>query len=56
MTRPFRGAAYRVEIRRDASLPDGVDLEVRLDGRLLSTPLLPFPRAGEKHEVAVRVR
>jgi cellobiose phosphorylase len=56
MTRPFRGATYEVRIFRDPALPAGVDLEVALDGVVLGSSVVPPGKAGERHEVRVRVR
>jgi hypothetical protein len=53
MTRPFRGATYRIEIVRDPSTA-GKDPVVLLDGVRLASPILPLPEAGRTHEVKVR--
>jgi len=57
MTRPWRGATYRISIERTGDLPDGVRTEVTLDGVRLDGTLLPFPAVpGEQHDVRVRCR
>jgi cellobiose phosphorylase len=57
MTRPWRGATYRISIERSDALPDGVRTEVTLDGARLDGTLLPEPAApGEQHDVWVRCR
>jgi cellobiose phosphorylase len=57
MTRPWRGAIYRISIERADDLPDGVRTEVTLDGVRLDGTLLPFPsEPGEQHDVQVRCR
>lgn len=51
MVRPWRGAIYRIEIKRAAD-----ELGLWLDGHRVSGGLLPAPKPGEEHSVSVRCR
>ena len=52
MTRPWRGATYRIVIERDPSgLPRA---QVVLDGTPLKTPRIPAPTEPGVHDVQVR--
>ena len=55
MTRPYRGATYRIRIERVAAFPEGREAEVVLDGKPLPSAMVPPPGApGGEHEVVVR--
>jgi cellobiose phosphorylase len=57
MRRPYRGAAFDIEIERVTDLPDGVWSELELDGEPLVGAVLPPPRSvGTRHSVRVRCR
>jgi cellobiose phosphorylase len=52
MTRPWRGATYRISIERDPSGPPRP--QVVLDGAPLKTPRIPAPTGPGVHDVQVR--
>lgn len=51
MTRSWRGSLYDIRIKRG-----GGDPEVTMDGQRVEDGLLPVPKAGESHEVTVKIR
>ena len=52
VTRRFRGATYRIEVRNPAHISHGV-AEVRVDGQAIAGKLLPIFGDGRVHQVQV---
>jgi cellobiose phosphorylase len=55
MTRPYRGATYRVQIQRDATLPVGSEPVINVDGAVLKGDLIEPAAAGSTVTVSVQV-